>query len=73
MATATNLHEACGSGNVTRVHVLLMSHADMNAVDSGGSTSLHWAAGNNHKDVLAVLFGFGCPTDHANNVSALQC
>ena len=64
---ATPLHEACGSGDVSKVRTLLMSRADVNARDAAGSTAMHWAAGNGHVGALRALFGFGMGTEHKNN------
>uniref|UniRef100_A0A3Q3VX21 Uncharacterized protein n=1 Tax=Mola mola TaxID=94237 RepID=A0A3Q3VX21_MOLML len=55
----TALHLSVQHRAVTAIHILASHGARVNAIDSGGMTPLHMAAGLLHKDIIASLIKEG--------------
>ena len=55
----TALHLSVQHMAVTAIHILASHGACVNAIDSGGMTPLHMAAGLLHKDIIASLIKEG--------------
>ena len=51
--------DAAQTGDVAEVRALLQQGADVNAAQTDGLTALHWAAMNNHTDIIDVLLYAG--------------
>jgi len=52
----TPLHDACSSGNVNTVRILVGTyHADVSLANRVGWTPLHWAAAHGHYEVVRAL------------------
>ena len=51
--------DAAQAGDIAQVRALLQQGADVNAAQADGLTALHWAAMNNHGDIVDVLLYAG--------------
>ncbi len=51
--------DAAQSGDIVQVRTLLQQGADVNAAQADGLTALHWAAMNNHGEIVDVLLYAG--------------
>jgi serine/threonine-protein phosphatase 6 regulatory ankyrin repeat subunit A/serine/threonine-protein phosphatase 6 regulatory ankyrin repeat subunit B len=66
----TPIHVACWSDakdSSSSVKALLEAGANVKAVDKGGRTALHWAAGNGYKDICELLISKGADVNARNN------
>ena len=72
-----NLHIAAITGHTAIVRNLLMARhdADLNAIDSGVRTPLHWAADYGHEAVVRLLLARGASIDIGDDAgrTALHC
>lgn len=63
LAAATPLEspvaDAAQAGDIDQVRALLQQGSDVNAAQADGLTALHWAAMNNHGDIIDVLLYAG--------------
>jgi len=61
-----SLHAVSGSGNCSKIRVMLDSGTDVNVCDSTQRTALHWAAAKNRKHVVSLLIERKAQTDIAD-------
>jgi uncharacterized protein len=66
-ANDTVLIRAAKGGDLAAVRKLIAAHADVNVVDSDGSTALLWAAYESDLEMTRALIAAGAKTDEANN------
>ena len=66
VASAVNIHEAAGAGDLDRVKQYITSGGDLNQ-KAGGSTALLIAALMGHEEVAVALIDGGAEVDIANN------
>jgi len=67
MAWADEINDAAQSGDLATVEQLLAQGADVNSTANGGATPLHWAAGNDHKEMAELLLAHGADVNARDN------
>lgn len=61
------LFKAASSGSVSEVQSLLDGGIDINAKDADGMTPLHFAAGNNQREIVKLLVSRGAKLETKSN------
>ena len=62
------LHAACVKGNTQIVQHLLTGGAQTHFKEQSGKTPLHFAAMNNHSEILLLLLNAGANKDEVSNL-----
>ena len=63
----TPLHNACFSGHVDCVKLLLAAHANLNRADDKGASPLHLAVLNGHLEVAQLLVEKGAQVESTDD------
>jgi hypothetical protein len=71
----TALHVATATGHIGAVKAILKMQPDVNLVDNGGRTPLHWGAKNKRLEIVQQLLGVGATpkTVDKEGKTALMC
>ena len=69
-ATATELHQAAGRGDIAAIERLLINGAKVNARDDSGYTALHYAADFGHTEAITTLLKAGADPNARNEWGA---
>jgi ankyrin repeat protein len=72
--TSTPLIEAVKAGDPSAVRLLLKRRVDVNQTEPDGTSALHWAVRNDHREAVTLLLKSGAKPDPANRygVTPLQ-
>ena len=66
----TSLHQACRSGDIQQVQLLIANGSDINGKVNNGNTPMHYAVEYGHLDVVELLIAKGADIDVKNNSGA---
>lgn len=66
MNTRTSLHDAAHRGDADMVRELIISGANVNAIDEFKNTPLHFAVGKGHETIVQLLLENGAEVNSAN-------